>query len=351
MLGWRDSTVVLPVDIRGPVTEISRAAGLAAPEFVLPNADGRGYGRFRLDSTSLTYLRNRLPSLPGELARGVAWVTVWDALLESEMSPRDLLDLATRALAREQDEQNIQRILGYVSEAFWRFLPDAERPSWAPRLERGLWTELERRDNPRVRSALFRAYESLALTRDAVERLRRVWDGSLTLPGLTLAESDYTRLAFSLALREAPGWERVIEAQAGRIENPDRKAQFQFVRPAVAADTAVRDSLFAALLDAKHREREPWVLEALGYLNHPLRAAHAERYVLPALEELEEIQRTGDIFFPSGWLDAALGGHKSPRVARMVRDFLESRPDYPPRLRAKILQAADPLFRAAEIAY
>ncbi|HWP38785.1 MAG TPA: M1 family aminopeptidase [Gemmatimonadales bacterium] len=351
MVGWEDSSVVLPVEMAGTTTAIPRARGLAAPRFVLPNADGRGYGRFVLDSATLAFLRERLPRLTDPLARGVAWVTLWDAVLESEFAPADFLDLALRAIPSETDEQNVQRILGYVPDAFWRFLPVRERDVWAERLEQVLWDALERNENPRLKTALFRAYESVALTAPAIDRLSRVWNRTLAVAGLRLAEPDYTRLALDLAVREAPGWARILDEQAGRIENPDRKAQFAFVRPAVSADTAVRDSMFAALRDARNREREPWVLEALGYLNHPLRGSHAERYVRPALELLEEIQRTGDIFFPSGWLDATLSGHNSLRVAQIVRDFLERRPDYPARLRAKILQAADPLFRAAAIAH
>jgi aminopeptidase N len=64
---------------------------------------------------------------------------------------------------------------------------------------------------------------------------------------------------------------------------------------------------------------------------------------------LEEIQRTGDIFFPLAWLDATLSGHNSQAVASTVQKFLDSRPDLPPRLQGKLLQAADPLFRAAAI--
>ena len=57
----------------------------------------------------------------------------------------------------------------------------------------------------------------------------------------------------------------------------------------------------------------------------------------------------GDLFFPKGWLDVTLGGHGSPTAAAIVREFLAERPDLPPRLRAKLLQSADPLFRSAEI--
>ncbi len=92
------------------------------------------------------------------------------------------------------------------------------------------------------------------------------------------------------------------------------------------------------------------MLDAVRFLNHPLRAEQAEHYIRPSLDLLEEIQRTGDIFFPKGWLDATLGGHSSPRAAAIVRDFLDQKADLPPRLRQKLLQSADPLFRAASLA-
>ena len=56
---------------------------------------------------------------------------------------------------------------------------------------------------------------------------------------------------------------------------------------------------------------------------------------------------TGDIFFPSDWLQANLGNHHSATAAQVVRHFLARRPNYNPQLRMKILQAADGLFRAA----
>ena len=91
------------------------------------------------------------------------------------------------------------------------------------------------------------------------------------------------------------------------------------------------------------------MLEALRYLHPPLRAQQSEKYILPSLEMLEEIQRTGDIFFPKRWLDATFSGHQSPTAAAIVRQFLTDNPDLSPRLRAKVLQAADNLFRAARI--
>ena len=97
-----------------------------------------------------------------------------------------------------------------------------------------------------------------------------------------------------------------------------------------------------------NRRREPWVLEALSYLHHPLRAAASEKHVPASRAMLREIQRTGDIFFPKRWTDATLAGHSSPSVASMVRDFLaDLPPDYPDRLRRIVLSASDDLFRAS----
>jgi aminopeptidase N len=63
---------------------------------------------------------------------------------------------------------------------------------------------------------------------------------------------------------------------------------------------------------------------------------------------LVEIQKTGDIFFPTRWLTATLHGYGSPEVAATVQSFLKGQPaSYPARLRELILQNADILFRAA----
>ena len=93
---------------------------------------------------------------------------------------------------------------------------------------------------------------------------------------------------------------------------------------------------------------EPWTQSVLYYLNHSLREDHSVKYIRPALEALTDVQRTGDIFFPRGWVGALLGGHRSPAAYNEVQRFLSEHPDYQPLLKNKILQAAYPLFRRNE---
>ena len=349
LLAYPDTTHVLPIQIRGPITSVEEATGLPAPDFVLANGRGVGYGRFALDPHSLRHLRRHLPSLRDPIARGVAWITLWDEMLDGRVSPADLLDLAARSLETETDEQNVQRIVGYLTDAYWRFLDAGERERRAPEVEALFWRHLERATTQSRRSLYFRAYRSVALTPAGIRRLTRIWRKDMKIPGLELGESDYTLLAQELAVREVDGWSEILEEQRGRIENPDRRARFEFIMPALSADPAERDAFFERLHDPANRRNEAWVLTAVSYLNHPLRAAHAERYLLPSLGLLEEIRRTGDIFFPMRWLEATLGGHSSPAAAAAVHAFLAANPDLPPRLRGKLLQAADPLFRAAQL--
>jgi len=347
VLGYPDAPKTLRAQLDGDRVYVRDAIGLPAPLYVLPTGEGWAYGGFELDKTSLAYLSTSLPSIPDPLTRGSAWVTLWDALLDGAMTADAFMDLAAAALPKETDEQLTARVLNYTGSAWWRFLPPTERTRRAPALEKLLRTGLARAATPSQRAAWFGALRNVALTPETVGWLRRVWARTETVQGLPLAEADYTTLALELAVREVAGWKALLTEQLGRIENPDRKGRFAFVMPALSADPAEREAWFRALADVKNRRREPWVLEGLNYLHHPLRARASTGYVAQSLDMLWEIQKTGDIFFPKRWLDATLGGHNSSEVAGVVRQFLASLPpNYPARLRNITLQSADELFRA-----
>jgi aminopeptidase N len=337
-----------PVRLSGPRTPIPGAAGSpAVPAYVLPNAGGMGYGNFVLDPASRAYLLSHLPELDNALTRGSALVTLWEEMLDGRIQPDALVATLIRAVQSESDELNVQRMLSYTQRAYWRFLPEASRAALAPRLERVLLDGLSRAGSSSLKSAWFSALRDTALTKETLDWLERVWRRTETVPGLVLAEPDDISLALELAVRAVPAWNEMVDTQFSRIQNPDRKARFAFVRAALSPDAAVRDAFFESLGDVNNRRREPWVLEGLAYMHHPLRAAASRKYIPRSLEMLRDIQRTGDIFFPKRWMDATLWGHSSAEAARMVREFLAGLPrEYPDRLRRIILSSSDDLFRA-----
>ena len=96
-------------------------------------------------------------------------------------------------------------------------------------------------------------------------------------------------------------------------------------------------------------EKEPWVIDALRCLHHPLRSTESVKYILPSLEILEELQITGDIFFPKMWLDATFYGHSSIEAVLDINLFLNENPNLPDNLKNKVIQSSDMVFRSSII--
>ncbi len=347
-LGYDGEIKRIPVNLRAARVEVAAARGLPAPLYVLPTGGGIGYGGFALDPGTRDYLLRHLGDIPDALTRGSALVALWEDMLDGRAGAADVVTTLVAALPHERDELNVQRMLSYLQQGYWKFMSAAARGALAPALERTLREGITAAPTQSLKSAWFSALRDTALTPPTVQWLERVWNKSEIVPGLTLAEPDYITLSQQLAVRGVPESEKILSAQLARIENPDRKARFEFVRPALSGDPAVRDALFASFADVTNRRREPWVLEALSYLHHPLRAAASEKYIERSLAMLQEIQRTGDIFFPKRWTDATLSGHNSSSAARLVRAFLTGLPpNYPDRLRRIVRSSADDLFRAS----
>lgn len=341
-----------PVRISDVPVDVPIPQGFPVPDFILPNGGGVEYGLFRLDPGTRGWLLEGLPGIPDPLLRGTAWITLWDAVLEGEVGVVEFLELLERGIVEEQDPLNLDRILGMTTTTVDLLLdPDLRR-------SRGAGTEdvlLERlrisaeEGDAAAAAALFRSWRSIVRTSAGTARLARIARGEEEVPGVVLGEEDRIALAGALALRQVEGWERLWDERVSRTSNPDRRERMEFVRPALDRDPGVRAAFFESLSRPERRAREPWVLEALGYLHHPLREGDGERFIRPALELLPEIQRTGDIFFPAGWVGAALERHATPGAVSVVREFLDATPGLPPRLRGKVLQSADLPARAARL--
>jgi aminopeptidase N len=349
-LGTGRRTHSIDVTIDSADTSVPSATGLPVPDWILPAGGGLGYGLFELDDKTRTALIASLEQVGEPLTRGAALVTLWDAMLEGQVPPATLRDTLIRALPVEADELNLQQMLDYSTALFWRYTLPEDRPSVAARLEPLLRGGVARARTTSVRTAWFNALRSVATTSDTIGWLERIWSRAERIPGLPLSETDEADLAFELAIRGLPNAGAILDTQLGRMQNPDRKARFAFLMPAASSDPVMRDGFFQSMRDRRNRAHEAWVLDAMRYLNHPLRASMSAQYVRPALELVLEIQQTGDIFFPKRWADATLSGYQDARTASEVSAFIAQLPgDYPPRLRWILQSAADPLQRAARL--
>ncbi|PRY35542.1 aminopeptidase N [Spirosoma oryzae] len=359
---YPDRIEALPVSLTSAQVNVPEATGKDIPLFVALNSDGRGYGRFSVDTTML----DRLPILSDPVSRAASYINLYENMLAGQaVRPARLATVYRSLLATETDELNLRLLTGQLSDIVWNFTRPTDRLALAGQVEQASWQAMEQAINPGqsspgqsspgpsspgLKKVLFRLYQSVALSTDAQQRLYQIWDKQQAPTGVTLTEDDYTSLALSLAVRDYPAPD-ILTRQLARIKNPDRQKRLQFMMPVLSGDVAERNRFFASLADEKNREHEAWVTAALGYLHHPLRTATSVAYLPKSLDLLDEIQRTGDIFFPESWLRSTLSGYQTPDVAQLVRRFLADRPHYNTRLRSKLLQAADTPFRASKLLY
>ena len=306
---------------------------------ILPNTDGRGYGCFVLDDISARYCLQQVEKCEDPVTRLSLILTLYENQSRGRVAPGDFVRTALRVAESETEPLLVSMIIGQVKNVYMRKLLKQQ-----PEVELALQQLCWKFGDMKHRQLVFRALLEIWTLPEISEEIYRIWKMQQLFQGFPLGETDYMKMAYELAIRYPERYQEIVEKQTEMIANPDRKKEFRFVARSVHPDAQVRDSLFQALMKPENRRIEPWTAQVIYYLNHPLRQPASVKYILPALEELQEIQRTGDIFFPKNWIEATLKGHNSPEAAKVVKFFLEKHPDYPPLLKNKILQSADHLI-------
>ena len=329
--------------IPGDKETVLNAAG--EPLCIIPDLSGLAYGSFLFDSLTVQFLTDHINEFSDALVRGEQWLNLSENLINMRIAPEEFYRAVFNALHKESDIQLRTYLIGCLTSTFWDYFSDSQRAEYGEAAEEFSYGMMQKAGDPSERRTWYNMFRSMALTKGGLARLQKLWAAG-TLPGnQKLSEDELSTLAFILALKGHPDADRILTEQRTRLTGGDRIAKFDFIKPSLSKDQAVRDAFFESLRSPSNREHEPWVLESLGYLHHPLMAAKSEKYILSSLEMLEEVKATGDIFFPGGWISTTLAGHHSAEARLTVEKFLDENPDYPPDLILKILQAADHLSR------
>ncbi|WP_205944118.1 M1 family aminopeptidase [Pedobacter sp. HDW13] len=344
-LVYGDNSKILNVNAANATTIINEAKGLAKPQYVLFNADGAGYGLFPVDMLMM----ENMDVKSNPLERASIYINAYENMLAgNNFKPKQLLNFYLKGLAIEKNEMNLRLIAGYLTNIYWTFLTPEMRTGMHTDLENAIWTAMQQQEQQNHKKILFNAYQNVYIGKEAGERLYQIWDKQLAPDGVKLQEDDYSNLALTLALKTDTA-NSILKAQLARTSNTDRKNRLIYLMPALSLDPAERDRFFDSLKERKNRQKEAWTTTALAYLHHSLRQQTSIKYLKQSLELLEEIQQTGDIFFPQSWLAAIFSTYNSREAYQVVQAFLKSHPNYNPKLKDKILQTTDNLCRAQEI--
>lgn len=342
---YPDRQQTLSLSLQNKNLEVKEAVGMDKPTTILYNSNGLGYGVFPLD---LKYV-SETPKIENEVMRGQSYLNIFENTLFGNVAPDDAFEIFREGVLVEKNEILTQLLSSELSTIFWKFLSEEERGSRLPSLEEELWRLLQKDLPVNIKKSLFSLYSGIAYSELGQNRLFQVWKKDVEIANLKLNPDNFTSLAMTLALYGHPDAESILSEEKSRISNADKLARFDFLVPALSQDPEVRDSLFTSFKYPANREKEAWVLSACGYIHHPLNQKTSVKHVTLALELMEEIQKTGDIFFPKGWISNTVGQHTSKEAADAVNAFLDVRPDYSPVLKNKILQATDNLSRAQTI--
>ena len=303
---------------------------------ILPNTDERGYGLFIPDEQSRAWLLAHWQEITDDTARQSLLMLLYENYQHRIITDKEWMNALLNGLKTEKNALIASTLCSYLGGPM-RKLKDEKQ-------EETIWGWTEKHPIASCRLQLMRSLISNASAPQSIEKLYRIWEEQ-SHPMLN--ERDYMTMAYELALHYPEKYENIRTSQRERITNPDRLRQFDFIVQAVTPDTLQMDAFFQSLLKAENRRIEPWATSALAYLNHPLRQPYSVKYIRPGLEVLQEVQRTGDIFFPKNWVSALLGNYKSKEAYQELQAFFEAHPDYPSLLKNKILQAAWPLYREA----
>lgn len=330
---YGDETSTVEVNLTHETYALTVPLGTQA---ILPNTDGRGYGLFIPDEPSKEWLLAHWQETADETARQSLLMTLYENYQHRLISDKEWMNAILNGLKIEKNTLIASTLCSYLGEPL-RKMKNKE-------LEERVWQWIENHPVASCRLQLMRSLISNASSPQSIDKLYRMWEKQ-SHPMLN--ERDYMTMAYQLALHCPEKYGYIRDTQRERITNPDRKRQFDFIVQAVTPDTLQMDAFFQSLLKAENRRIEPWAASALAYLNHPLRQPYSVKYIRPGLEILQEVQRTGDIFFPKDWVSALLRNHKSKEAYQEVQAFFEAHPQYPSLLKNKILQAAWPLYREA----
>ena len=276
-----------------------------------PNYDGTGYGRFSL-SQELTNTQTPL-FLYKEEPRLSQLMNIYENVLMHNISA----DRAANVFVDEIKNWSEPLLASSAADYLSSLMNLCENQK---DIQESLLAIRNLTGYSLAKQKALRILISKATEKEIVEKLYDIWkEQSEPL----LNQTDYINLSYQLAIRYPGKWKEILDEQLSRIDNPDKRKEFEFVSRACNPDPKKQDELFAELLEPKNRKIEPWALSVLSLLNHPLREPESNRFIRPALDELLEVQQTGDIFFPKNWCTSLLSGHKSPEARQILLDYLK----------------------------
>lgn len=342
---YANNTKTFTVNMVDNMFHLKETLGLPKPKAIIYNSNAEGYGVFPFQSEQLDVIN----TLSDQVARGYTYINVFENMLNGDIVPSTALKLFLKGLNDEENELLIGLISRYTTTVFWKYLTDEQRIFYQKEITDQVWTKLQEKLPANIKKTLFSTFSSIGYTDKSLQRLYNIWKKNIKIEDLKLNDDDYNELAMNLALYGHPDSENILVSAEESISNPDKLNRFKFLLPSLSNDLQTKNTFFKSLKKEENRAKESWVANAMNNLNHPLHQKESIQYLRASLDLLDEIQKTGDIFFPKRWLSSTIGNYTSPKADEILQTFFHENPDLNPSLKSKVLQASDDLRRVQNL--
>ena len=322
----------IKVDMQQPTMTFKQKGG--APGFIIPNQDGRGYGRFTLDDNYVKILPTKLITTRNDINRYTLLNLIHDNYLQGKIDPRHFGELF-RFLGREKNplimETAIDQMHKIASD-----LTLQQRYT----LELVIMDLLGENKTKECRQLVLRKLGTSAISPEVLDKLQTILDRHNEE---VLDEHDYMEIAYRLAITRPDRRDQILEKERDRLitaGNDELRQEFDFVSKATHPNANAREEVFKSLLKAENRVNEQWALNALRLLNSDVFEPQSNVYIVEGLKALPEIQKTNSLAFPGRWTRTLIAPHKSAEAKTEVQKFLNESADFPATLKNFVYESA-----------
>jgi len=336
---------VIPTRVSGPRTPVTLPHGLPCPTIVNPNHGDWAYARIALDEQSVGVLDQYLTAIPDPLARSIFLAALKDHAMAGKMPLADYLTDAMRLAEAETNiriQQQIADSIGATAELMQRLRPQTDEAlaQLIPPLEDKLFQKAGMAESSDEKYIWFNAWLKLASTDRALEKIRALLDGSLTIAGLQVSSDIRWALLTALAQNGAVDIDALLAAQSA-ADLSDFGAKSVLTARAAVPDVSNKQGWLGELRNPESAHglaRQRAIMAGL----FPAGQTSLQLEVLDeVLESLPLISATSDPYFIQAYGDALLQPMCTAQSTALFQSALQNQADQLESTGFRLLQAAE----------
>ncbi|MCK9485728.1 MAG: aminopeptidase N [Dehalococcoidia bacterium] len=344
--GGRIEVEEVGAHIEGASASVPEAVGKPAPHFVFLNHRDHGFVKVALDAASVDFVRDHLEEVEDPLLRLLIWQTLWTMVRDQQLKSTDFLDLALPRVVAETDIALVESILGRLSAAVSRYVPEEQKAQAAHRVFAAAWEAAERVEDPNLKIIWARTLFATAINPEDLAAACDLADGVREVAGLTVDQDMRWSAAASAVAQGLEGaWERV---ERERERDKSDRGQRAVIRCQVSRpDPDVKQEAWEKFTGNEGYGSLHLTAAAMGGFHWWRQADLLEPYVERYFERLPEVFEHRDNEFAQRFFNNLWPGYRVDRsLPERSQHLLAEHGERLPTLRRQLLEANDDLERA-----